>query len=645
MEPRILGIGGPFEGQTFSLPEGEVSIGRDSTNHMSVFDGSLSRRHCLLTRSGSKVSIRDLGSRNGTRVNSVPVSDQHLQHGDQISVGASLFVFLQEDTSEESRSNPVEFQDTSSFAGVAFLLPQVDSVLPLIQDEGEAGPAVAHGRVRSDLNALLKISTAIGSIRDRDSLQWQLLGFIFDVIPAERGSVLFFDSRGEVSSSTAWDRVRGPEHVVPVSQSILKRVVRERSGLLLTGADDPARHGSLTASQTEATSLLCVPMIIAERTVGAIYLDARVTAVQFDDTHLRVLQAVAHIAALALENLDHWEKLRQENLALRAEIALKHDIVGRSPKIQKIFEFIRKVAPTDSTVLIQGESGTGKELVARAIHSNSPRAECPFVAINSAAIAASLLESELFGHEKGAFTGAVSQKKGKMELADGGTLFLDEISELAPELQAKLLRVLQEREFERVGGTRPIPLNIRLIAATNKDLSRAVDAGEFRKDLFYRLNVVSVTVPPLRERREDIPEMAEYFLRKAQSKCKTLARSVSPEALRCLSNYDWPGNVRELENAMERAAVLGTNDIVRPEDLPESILEVADELPGECAKYYSALKGFKKQLILQALQQANGSYTDAAKALGLHPNSLLRLMRNLNVRSVPKGMSSAQGID
>src|SRR5215469_6778103 len=642
MEPRILGIGGPFQGQTLSLPEGEVSIGRESSNQMSVFDGSLSRRHCALARSGSEVRIRDLGSRNGTRVNSVPVTEQRLEHGDQISVGSSLFVFLQEEDSDESRSNPVEFQDTSSFTGVAFLLPQEDPLFPLMPHGENAGPSAASGRIRSDLNALLKISTAIGSIRDRDSLQWQLLGFIFDVIPAERGSVLFVDSQGEVSSSTAWDRVHGPEHVVPVNQVILKRVMSERSGLLLTGADrEEGSRTRSTAPPDRAASLLCVPMIVGDRVVGAIYLDARVPTVQFDHTHLRVLQAIAHIAALALENLGHWEKLRQENLALRAEIALKHDIVGRSPKIQKVFEFIRKVAPADSTVLIQGESGTGKELVARAIHSNSPRADGPFVAINSAAIAASLLESELFGHEKGAFTGAVSQKKGKMELADGGTLFLDEISELAPELQAKLLRVLQEREFERVGGTRSIPLDIRLIAATNKSLSQAVDAGEFRKDLFYRLNVVSVTVPPLRERREDIPEMAEYFLRKAQGKCQTPARSVSAEALRCLANYDWPGNVRELENAIERAAVLGTNEVIRPEDLPESILEVGD-LAGESAKYYAALKDFMKQLIQQALQQANGSYTEAAKALGLHPNSLLRLMRNLNVRSAQKGMSSGQ---
>lgn len=641
MEPRIVGIAGPFQGQTFSLPEGEVTLGRETTNQLWSADTALSRRHCLFVRNGAEIRIRDLGSHNGTRVNSVPISEQQLRHGDEISVGFSLFVFLQDAQVEQNHSNPVEFEDTTSLTGAAFLLPREEMEFPLLRGEEELPGAPGFGRMRSDLNALLKFATAIGSIRDRESLQWQLLGFIFDVIPAERGSVLFVDAQGEISSTTAWDRVRGPEHVVHVSQTVLKKVLGERSAVLLTGA--ASNHLSMNsgaAGDQQATSLLCVPMLVGERVTGIIYLDAKAPVVQFDTNHLRVLQAIARIAALALENLDHWEKLRQENLALRAEIGLKHDIVGCSPNIRKVFEFIRKVAPTDSTVLIQGESGTGKELVARAIHSNSPRAEGPFVAINSGAIAASLLESELFGHEKGAFTGAVSQKKGKVELAQGGTLFLDEISELAPELQVKLLRVLQEREFERVGGTKPMPLNIRLIAATNRSLAQAVEAGQFRKDLFYRLNVVVVTLPPLRERREDIPEMAEYFLRKARIKCRTLARTISPEAMACLTQYDWPGNVRELENAIERATVLGTNELIRPEDLPESLVE-GENLPGESAKYYSSLKEFKKQLIQQALQQANGSYVEAAKALGLHPNSLLRLMRNLGVKSSTKGLSSA----
>jgi Nif-specific regulatory protein len=290
------------------------------------------------------------------------------------------------------------------------------------------------------------------------------------------------------------------------------------------------------------------------------------------------------------------------------------------------------VAATDATVLVEGESGTGKELVARAIHRNSKRAESPFVAINCAAIAENLLESELFGHEKGAFTGAAAQKKGRIEMAEGGTLFLDEVSELAPELQAKLLRVLQEREFERVGGTRAIPLDTRLIAATNKKLSAAIEAGEFRNDLYYRLNVVTLTMPALRDRVEDIPQLVEHFLSKASRKCKTKMKSLSEEAKACLIRYDWPGNVRELENAIERAVVLGSGNVVLPEDLPETILEAGAPSDGS-AKYHRSMKETKRQMIAQALQHAHGSYLEAAKTLGIHPNSLLRLMRNLNVKA------------
>ena len=223
---------------------------------------------------------------------------------------------------------------------------------------------------------------------------------------------------------------------------------------------------------------------------------------------------------------------------------------------------MRRVAPTDATVLIEGESGTGKELVARAIHRNSRRAENAFVAINCAAIAENLLESELFGHEKGSFTGAFAQKKGKIELAEGGTLFFDEIGELRPELQAKLLRVLQEKEFERVGGTKAISLDARLIAATNKNLAQAVERGEFRKDLYYRLNVVTLAMPALRDRPEDIPLLAEHFLIKVSRKCKKRIDGFSDEARLCLQRYDWPGNVRELENAIERAVVLGSGELI-----------------------------------------------------------------------------------
>ena len=285
-------------------------------------------------------------------------------------------------------------------------------------------------------------------------------------------------------------------------------------------------------------------------------------------------------------------------------------------------------------MLIRGESGTGKELVARAIHRNSSRANKPCVAINCAALAENLLESELFGHEKGAFTGAIAQKKGKLEIAEGGTVFLDEIGELAPLLQAKLLRVLQEREFERVGGTRTIKLDVRLMTATNRDLDEEVKKGRFREDLFYRLNVVSLRMPPLRERREDIPLLASYFASKYAQRSGRPVLGITPEARTCLTNYDWPGNVRELENAIERAVVLGSSELILPEDLPESVLDKAAPAEAGRAAFHDSVREMKKQLIINAVDQANGNYTEAARLLDLHPNYLHRLIRNLNIKSL-----------
>jgi Nif-specific regulatory protein len=304
----------------------------------------------------------------------------------------------------------------------------------------------------------------------------------------------------------------------------------------------------------------------------------------------------------------------------------------------EVLELVKRVAPTSSTVLVQGETGTGKELVARAIHRNSPRSARPFIAINCAALTESLLESELFGHEKGAFTGAIAQKKGKIEVATGGTLFLDEISELAPGMQAKLLRVLQEREVEPVGGTRSIKVDVRVVAATNRNLQEAVRAGQFRGDLYFRLNVVTITTPPLRDRREDVPQLAEYFIAKISAKYKVPAKPLSAQAHSLLMQYDWPGNIRELENAMERAVVLGAGPEIVPEDLPRCMLLTALPADQLAAKYSSAVKENKKQLVVRALEQANGHYIEAAKLLGLHPNSLLRLIRNLGLKPAPSAL-------
>src|SRR5712692_1328922 len=640
--PRLLGISGPLKGAAFPLPAGEVSIGRDSSNQLWAADPALSRRHCMLVPGDDgQFSIRDLKSRNGTLVNGVPVEQQQIRHGDQIFIGDSVLIFLIEEGGSHFDRNPVEFADTIAFDGSPLLLRAEDSLYLRPAKVVASLPPTA--RWARDLNSLLKIATGIGGIRDQDSLQWQLLGFIFDVVPAERGAVLLGDRPEEFTSTAAWDRVRGPGHPVRVSRAVVERVLRDRVGLVVGDVSgNEALRQIKTLAELKVSCLLCVPLMAAGKVLGAIYVDSCNPAAKFDENHLQVMAAVAGIASLAFENVHHWEQLRLENQELRAEIELEHNMVGAGPGMRKVFEFIRRVAPTDSTVLVQGESGTGKELVAHAIHRNSPRANRPFVAINCAAIAETLMESELFGHEKGAFTGAASQKKGEVEVAEGGTLFLDEIGELAPGLQAKLLRVLQEREFERLGGTHPIKLDVRLIAATNRSLPEAVKAGTFRNDLYYRLNVVTLTVPALRERREHIPLLSNYFVAKASRKCNMRIKSLAPETLACLMQCDWPGNVRELENALERALVLGSTDSILPDDLPEAILEAGSTAPASTDRYHGTIKEAKKQLVLQALQQANGSYIEAAKALGMHPNSLLRLIRNLELKAVKAGMQGPE---
>jgi two-component system, NtrC family, response regulator HydG len=291
------------------------------------------------------------------------------------------------------------------------------------------------------------------------------------------------------------------------------------------------------------------------------------------------------------------------------------------------------VAATDATVLLRGESGTGKELVASAIHANGARATGPFVAINCAALPEALLESELFGHERGAFTGAVSQQRGRLELADRGTVFLDEIGELAPSLQAKLLRVLQDQVVERVGARRGFKIDVRVIAATNKDLEAAIREGTFREDLYYRLNVVSLIVPPLRERRGDLALLSAYFVRKHASRCKRVVRGISPGAKALFETYDWPGNVRELSNAIERAVVLGSSDVILPEDLPETLLEstaAAEHARG----FHSLVAENKRDIIREALDRSGGNVAKAARELELQTTYLHRLIRNLGIREV-----------
>jgi len=330
-------------------------------------------------------------------------------------------------------------------------------------------------------------------------------------------------------------------------------------------------------------------------------------------------------AELLVEKLAEHQELVEENLSLRQRLEDRYrfeNIIAKSSKMQRVIEVIKVVAKSNATVLITGDSGTGKELVARAIHSQSHRRNKPFVAVSCAALPESLLESELFGHEKGSFTGAYAQKKGKFEFSNGGTLFLDEVGEMSANIQVHLLRVLEEKEFARVGGNEPIKVDVRVISATNKDLRKAIEKQEFREDLYYRLNVVSIELPPLRERKEDIPLLAEHFLHKFAMENQKEITGFSPEAMEFVLDYEWPGNVRELENAVERAVILAKDSIITIADLPQENLSQV-----RLASTGKNLKEVEKNHVLNVLRETGGNYSEAARILGISRMTLYNKAR------------------
>ncbi|HEX8069425.1 MAG TPA: sigma 54-interacting transcriptional regulator [Pyrinomonadaceae bacterium] len=639
MKPRLVFINGSLKDTVLPLSEGAISLGRAGTNAVALNDATVSRRHCQIAYAEGRYELTDLDSTSGTFVNGERVRAHTLAHGDLIGVGSVRCVFLLHDDDPRRFALPVQLHDRAVVSGLTVRLRPEDAVYLRSERMLSSMPPLAQ--MARDLAALLKLCTTLNALRDAEALQRHLLETVCEVVPAERGAILLTGATvAEIASVYGWERAPDPRRPVPVSRTIAQQVLE--SGFALLSNDVAERAEFANVKSLEAThirALLCVPLTLGGRVLGAIYLTTSDAARPFKEDHLHLLTVVSNIAAVALENARHMERLAGENEQLRAESRVEHDLVGASARLRAVMQFVARVAPTDSTVLVRGESGTGKELAARALHRNSARAGGPFVALNCAALTESLLESELFGHERGAFTGAVAQKKGKLELADGGTIFLDEVGELALPLQAKLLRVLQEREFERVGGTRTLKVDVRVVAATNRDLQRAINEGAFRADLYYRLNVVSFEMPPLRERREDIAPLAAYFARKYAQKFRRKVEGVAPEAVAALRAYDWPGNVRELENAIERAVVLGSTETVLPEDLPETVLEAAPAAPAGAAgapTYHEAVKEAKRQLILRAVERAGGSYTEAARLLGVHPNYLHRLIRNLNLKPALK---------
>jgi DNA-binding NtrC family response regulator len=585
-QPLLVVTAGVARGRSVPLT-GTVTIGRDDQNDLAIRDAALSRRHCVVTASQDAVTITDLQSRNGVFVNGSPVTERALADGDQIRIGDSaIVVVFPRAVAPMADTTIVTIDDT-----------------PVVALSATSMGAARRGYLQS-APLLLRLSSALHSASTLQDVYDALLTRVLEMTAASAAAVLVRHDDGGWEVVATWP-VAAPQ--VTFHRALGERAIADQSAIL---ADDG--------------SVICAPLGPS----AVVWVGRRAPA--FSEADLQLLAAMGSITALALERVTHLQWLQDENTRWR-QASVRHELVGESRAMRALEQFIERVAATDATVLLRGESGTGKELIAKAIHANGTRASGPFVAINCAALPDALLESELFGHERGAFTGALSQQLGRLELAQGGTVFLDEIGELAPGLQAKLLRVLEQRVVDRVGGRRSIPIDVRLIAATNRDLEAAMAAGSFRKDLFFRLNVVQYEVPPLRERRGDIPLLAAYFVRQHSARCRRAVRGISPAARAILLRHDWPGNVRELSNVVERAVVLGHSDVITPEDLPESLLEAsaaADSLHG----FHGKVAATKRDIIREALHRNGGNVAAAARELELQVTYLHRLIRNLDVR-------------
>ncbi len=517
-----------------------------------------------------------------------------------------------------------------------------------------------HGRRGDDRNPVLyEVIKVINSTLDLDEVLDRTMDLVLQHLHAERGMIVLFNPvtralETAVSRNLGSDDGDGGDEAVELSESVVRRVMDQGEPVVTMDAQvDQRFRGAESIVASHILSILCVPMSIRDRLEGAIYIDHTDTRGLFEEADVRFLVAFAGQAAVAIEKARLYseqeaarKRLKQENEALKKEILSSHhlgSLIGHGPAIDELKRTMERVAQSNSTVLIRGESGTGKGLVARIIHNISTRREGPFVQFNCAALPEHLVESELFGHEKGAFTGATGQKPGRFELADGGTIFLDEIGKISRAVQAKLLRVVEDKRFERVGGTKTLKVDLRIIAATNLNLEEAIASGEFREDLYYRLNIIPMVLPPLRERRGDIPYLVDHFLKTISRDLGHPAPELDPAVLDLFDRHPWPGNVRELESAIHRALVLSSNDRLTAGDFSWIALksgdpgEVVDAVAGAAVPdladggYERALNRYDRRLIEAALDESEGRIRETARLLGIARNTLKAKMERYDI--------------
>ena len=607
MNPRLVATSGPLKGSVFPITEAALTVGREADNQVCLDDELVSKHHFVVRIKDGLPWLKDGDTRNGTWINENAHLEKFLDHGDRIKCGSTTFLYLEH---EDSDSLPTIIDEEASRNR------QLETLRADYSVRGEA--AVYY---RAVIQGFARMTASINAIPEINELQVRLLDLAFEIIPARRAAILL-----------------NGQHVSPDPGDFVSQIYRERD------FDGQARFpvsggvlGNVYAARVPCmtnniTPVLCVPLIVSGVMRGVLYMEGTDLRSGFEPEHLHYLNVVADNTVAALRLARHVESIRNERDVLKAELDTDYKMVGESEAMKAVHESMRMAADSAAPVLIVGETGTGKELVARGIHDMSSRAESLFVAVNCPAVVESLFESEFLGHVKGAFTGAMEARQGKFQLAHGGTLLLDEIGELKLPMQPKLLRVLQEQEFEPVGGNLKVKVDVRVIAATNVDLAKAIEEGKFRQDLFHRLNTITIQLPPLRERREDIPLLAGHFIRKYGIERQVTA--IAPEALEAIISYNWPGNVRELENVVRCGVELARSartELIRLQDLPRGLTKPKTFEQAARASLSSKVDEVARQTrneaAWQMMKETGGNVPEAARRLGISKGYLYRLLR------------------
>lgn len=594
-----------------------TAIGRSSECEIQVPDLKVSRRHALLYIDNSEYCLKDLESENGTFLNGSKINKLvHIKDCDEIQLGDHVFIF----------NPPFELvHEREGNRSVILVNEDVESSY-------ERGfPAGKDKPLQQDFDSLKTIYDLILNTvleLDPDALLKCLMDRLMDYFSADRGYILEYNKRTNNYKPLV---VRSEKQSMALSRVLLNKVIQEKTPLLINNAmEDFSFAGRKSIIKYQLCSVMLVPLMFNDDVTGIIQLDKKVQN-SFDKNDLDHFTLISDFAASALNNARKYDHEKKRNITGIKD--KKTEFIGSDPAVISLLNTAKKAASSDARVIISGESGTGKELIARLIHDESQRCDEPWISVNCGAIPETLFESEFFGHEKGAFSGAVRQKKGCFELADGGTLFLDEVSEMKPDMQVKLLRALQEGRFYRVGGEHPISVDVRVVSATNRDIKTLVGQGLFREDLYYRLNIISLEVPPLKKRKDDIEILAKYFIEYFCNSNGKKVPVIKPEVFKVLKEYPWPGNVRELQNLIERIAVLNDHDNITVNDLPLEIrspdLKLTSLPPENDLK--NTIETVEKELIISALKKANNKKVDAAKILGISRPTLDKKMEIYNI--------------